>query len=228
MVRDLLRTWGPAILAVILIRTFVFEPYRIPSGSMVPTLLIGDHVLVSKFAYGIWLPFVNTQILDLGFPERGDIVVFRYPRNPRLTYIKRVVAVPGDEIAVRNNRIYLDGELQMVEPVGGYDFVDDACRVTPTEKFHEHMGGNVHSVLTSSVGGKFLANRGAVRVPEGQVFVMGDNRDHSEDSRRWGFVREDEIKGKAHFVWFSWNACEGRPGSIRVDRFFHRLYRSAS
>ncbi len=225
VVRELLRTWGPAVLAVLLIRTFIFEPYRIPSGSMVPTLLIGDHVLVSKFAYGLWVPFTEVELVDLGDPERGDIIVFRYPRNPRLTYIKRVVGIPGDTIRVRNNRVVLNGEEQPTVATGAYDFIDDGCRAIPSQGYRETLSGVGHDILTSTTGGSFLADTREITVPPDSVFVMGDNRDHSEDSRRWNFVRYDQIKGKAHVVWFSWNSCSGSIGSIRGDRWFHPLYR---
>ncbi|MBW1878723.1 MAG: signal peptidase I [Deltaproteobacteria bacterium] len=226
VIRELFRTWGPAILAVILIRTFIFEPYRIPSGSMVPTLLIGDHVLVSKYSYGIWLPFTETELVDLGDPERGDILVFRFPRDPRLTYIKRVVAIRGDKLRVRNNRLYINNEPQPAVPDGTFEFIDDQCRHIPSQAYVETLSGLPHTMLTSGTGtGGRLSDYPEITVPEGKVFVMGDNRDHSEDSRAWGFVREDQIKGKAHFVWFSWDSCTGKFGSIRGSRWFTGLYK---
>lgn len=224
IIRELLRTWGPAVLAVILIRTFIFEPYRIPSGSMVPTLLIGDHVLVSKFAYGIWIPWTRIELLDLGDPQRGDVIVFRYPRNPSLTYIKRVIGIPGDKIRVRDNRVILNGVEQPTTPTGSFAFVDDECRDIPSQEYQEDLSGVKHDILTSTTGGTFLADTREITVPPKNVFVMGDNRDHSEDSRRWGFVRYDQVKGKAYVVWFSWNSCSGGFGSIRGDRWFHSLY----
>ena len=145
---DFVRAWGPALLAVVLIRTFVFEPFRIPSGSMVPTLLIGDHVLVTKFSYGIWLPFVGTELVDLGDPDRGDIIVFKYPRNPSLNYIKRVVAIPGDTIKVVNNKIVLNGDQQPFEFQGDYTFVDDKCTKHITKRWTENLGGLEHTALT--------------------------------------------------------------------------------
>lgn len=221
---DVLRSYGPAILVIILIRTFVFEPYRIPSGSMVPTLLIGDHVLVSKSSYGIWIPWTGIELIDVGDPERGDIIVFRYPRDPSMTYIKRVVAVPGDKIKVRANQIFIDGEAQARDLVGPFEFVDDRCNATPSREFVEHLGSVPHRMLTNTGGGGFLSNASEIEVPPDNVFVMGDNRDHSEDSRRWGFVRFDQIKGKAHLVWFSWDGCSGGFGSVRPGRFFQGLY----
>ena len=223
-IREVVRAWGPAIVAVLVIRTFLFEPFRIPSGSMVPSLLIGDHVLVTKFSYGIYMPFMHKEILDLADPEHGDIIVFRYPRNPKLNYIKRVVALPGDRIRVQNNKIILNGEPQPFTYTDKYQFIDDRCRSRTMRSYTENIGGMEHVALTNTGMGGLLANRSEVTVPAEHVFVMGDNRDNSEDSRQWGFVRYDQIKGKAHFVWLSWNGCNGSVGKIRSERFFHPLY----
>ena len=222
--REVIRAWGPAVVAVIIIRTFLFEPFRIPSGSMVPTLLIGDHVLVTKFSYGIWMPFSGRELVDLGDPDRGDIIVFKYPRNPRLNYIKRVVGIPGDTIRVQNNQIILNGTTQPFEYTSKYDFVDDRCRSRTMRRYDETIGSLKHVALTNSGLGGLLSNKSEVTVPDGHVFVMGDNRDNSEDSRQWGFVRFDQIKGKAHFVWLSWDGCDGSVGKLRGSRFFHDLY----
>lgn len=222
--RDVVRAWGPAILAVILIRTFIFEPFRIPSSSMMPTLLIGDHVLVTRYTYGIWLPFVRKELVDLGDPERGDIIVFRYPRDERVNYIKRVVGVPGDRISVRNNQVVLNGEPQPREYTGQHEWFDDVCRPHAGKHYVEDLAGLKHHKLTGpGFGGKF-SNTGEIVVPDGHVFVMGDNRDNSEDSRSWGFVRYDQIKGKARFVWLSWDRCTSGIGEPRTNRFFHDLY----
>jgi signal peptidase I len=241
---DLLRTWLPAILAVLLIRTYVFEPFRIPSGSMVPTLLIGDHVVVNKASYGLWAPWVvlelpfmenfglvpaRFEIVDWGDPRRGDIIVFRYPKDERLHYIKRVVAVAGDKIRVKDNQIFLNGVAQERVYQDQYSFVDDGCSESVTKHSLENLDGLEHHVLTNLSGlGGGLANYpngrlgDEVTIPEDAVFVMGDNRDNSEDSRKWEFVRFDQIKGKAHFVWFSWDSCAGK---IRGERFFRSLYK---
>lgn len=237
---EVARAWGPAILFVLLLRTFVFEPFRIPSGSMIPTLLIGDFVVVNKSAYGLWFPATVLEVplmdwylwvvpryeaLDFGDPERGDIVVFRYPRDERTTFIKRVVAIPGDTIAVRRNQIILNGTPQPITFQARFDAQapSPSCRVNSLKLYHEDLTGLVHEALMSP-GGGMLSEMDEVTVPPGSVFVMGDNRDNSEDSRAWGFVRYDQIKGKAHFVWWSWNGCEGSTGSIRSDRMFHGLY----
>ncbi len=230
-VLEQVRTWGPALLAVLLIRTFIFEPFRIPSGSMVPTLLIGDHVVVTKFSYGVqlpfkdwWLPFENYELIDLGDPSRGDIIVFRYPRDERINYIKRVVGLPGDKITVRDNQIFLNGVAQAREAVGQYDFIDDGCNRNPTKMYRENLSGLEHAVLTNvNIGGP-LSDRSEFVVPPQSVFVMGDNRDNSEDSRRWGIVRFDQIKGKAHRIWLSLDSCGEGPVSVRTDRFMQSLY----
>jgi signal peptidase I len=233
------RAWAPAILAVVVIRLFLFEPFRIPSGSMVPTLLIGDHVLVTKFSYGLFLPmppceFIKSfpplfcgrkELMHFADPQRGDIIVFRYPRDEKTHYIKRVVGIPGDRIRVAANQIFLNGEPIDRVLQDKYDFVDDQCRSTPQKHYVEKMEGVPHHVLTNVGFGGGLSNMEEKVVPPGSVFMMGDNRDHSEDSRMWNFVRYDQITGKAHFIWLSWDRCGGEYGRIRSDRFFRGLYR---
>ncbi len=234
---EIVRTWGPAILAVIIIRTFIFEPFRIPSGSMVPTLLIGDHVVVTKFSYGIWLrsppniPLLDYpltshafELYDLGNPQRGDIIVFQYPRNPSVNYIKRVVGLPGDKIVIRNNRIILNGVEQSTQRAGDFSFVEENCNLDPKRQYVEDLSGLKHSILTNSGQPGYLADKPEITVPADSVFVMGDNRDNSEDSRKWLWVRYDQIKGKAHRIWLSWDSCSGQWGQIRTDRFMQDLY----
>ena len=218
---ELLRTWGPPIIAVLFIRTFIFEPFRIPSGSMVPTLQIGDFVAVSKFSYGIWLPFVRKEVLDFGDPERGDIIVFRYPGDESQNYIKRVVAIPGDRIEVRNNQILLNGQVQGWRAAeDAYSFVNSRCESIVHRRNTETFGEDEHDILVA-MRPRSLANMPEQTIPPGNVFVMGDNRDNSEDSRAWGFVRFDQIKGKAHIVILSVDTCAMKP---RGSRFFKSLY----
>jgi len=236
-VLEVLRTWGPALLAVLMIRTFIFEPFKIPSGSMAPTLQIGDHVVVNKSSYGLWVPYSfvdvpylesawvlpRVELIDWGDPERGDIIVFRYPRNEAVNYIKRVVAIPGDKIKVKDNQIILNGEPQERTFIDAYEFVDDRCNSMRTKRYVEDLDGLEHEVLTSaSMPGRLANMSKEIVIPEGHVFVMGDNRDNSEDSRAWKFVRYDQIKGKAHFVWFSLASCGGF--KVRTDRVFEGLY----
>ncbi|MCA9567168.1 MAG: signal peptidase I [Myxococcales bacterium] len=236
-----IRSWGPAIFAVLFIRTFVFEPFRIPSGSMVPTLLVGDHVAVTKFSYGIWVPLTlvdipfldmawvvpRYELLKLSDPQRGDIIVFRYPQDESTNYIKRIVGLPGDKLMVRDNQIFVNGVAQPREYTEKYDFVNAACRATKTRRYVEDLGGMKHDILTASGMGGPLADMPEIEIPAERYFVMGDNRDFSEDSRRWRFVRPDQIKGKAHLVWLSWDGCSGGTGGIRMDRFFQNLYAPA-
>ncbi len=242
---EVARAWGPAILVVHCLRTFVFEPFRIPSGSMIPTLRIGDFVVVGKSSYGLWVPATGLEVplmdyyisvvpkfevLDLGDPERGDIIVFRYPRDERVTFINRVVAIPGDTISVKRNQIVLNGQEQPIDFLSRYEAQapSPSCRLSTQKLYKEDLMGLNHEALMSPGIGP-LANMDEVTVPEGAVFVMGDNRDNSEDSRAWGFVRYDQIKGKAYFVWWSWNGCaEGMDSKIRGDRMFMGLYDAPS
>ena len=236
---EVARAWGPAIFAVLLIRTFVFEPFRIPSGSMIPTLLIGDFVVVNKSAYGVWVPSTvlepplidalyvadRYEVVDLGDPKRGDIIVFRYPRDERTTFIKRVVGIPGDRVKVTRNQVKVNDETQEVDYVSKFQTQDapPICRTNTLKLYDESFDGQTHQILMNPGGGQ-LADRPEVTVPDNHVMVMGDNRDNSDDSRSWGFVRFDQIKGKAHFVWMSWDSCAGGMGSLRADRLFHGLY----
>jgi signal peptidase I len=235
---DVLATWGPAILVVMLIRSMIAEPFRIPSGSMVPTLAIGDHILVTKYTYGFRWPLTRIPITEMSVPERGDVVVFIFPGSNEgkiskiidlpvppfntLDYVKRVVGLPGEEIMVKNNVLHIDGVAQartMQDPV---EFVDDRCRKNPTRAFTENLDGLEHTVLNAATYGMRMGDYGPSTVPEGHVFVMGDNRDHSADSRVWGFVPVENIKGKARFVWLSYDKCERTIpvlGEIRGERF---------
>ena len=207
----------PVILAVFFLRSFLFEPFKIPSGSMIPTLLVGDLILVNKFHYGVRLPVINKKITEGNKPERGDVMVFRYPPKPSLDYIKRVVGVPGDEVAYINKRLTINGT--PVATTGVPEFFDeDVMRYFP--QYEEQLGTHKHRLLNddSRRGGiseaevTDFANRGNCRysaegvvckVPDGHFFMMGDNRDNSLDSRYWGFVPEKNIVGRAFFVWMN-------------------------
>lgn len=246
--REVVAAWGPMLLAIVLLRLFVFEPYRIPSGSMVPTLLIGDHVLVTRFSYGLWLPFrsigipfssfglddlgldwENIEVWDGADPERGDIIVFHYPQDPDVTYIKRVVGLPGDSIRVMDNQVILGGEPQIRARVGPFTDVTDTCAPRDTTRWSESIARREgtplrYDTLTVPDRPGFLANHREIVVPPDSVFVMGDNRDFSQDGRAWGFVRFDQIKGKAHGIWISWDGCSGGFGRMRTERMFQSLY----
>lgn len=215
------RSFFPIFLAVLLLRAFLVEPFRIPSGSMMPTLLVGDFILVNKFTYGIRLPVTKTKVLDVNEPERGDVVVFRWPVNPRLDYIKRLVGLPGDKVRYQNKVLYINGEPMKVQPVGQYTPVGSGMRALGSFEGKENLNGVEHSVLINPLSPDFGANctflgYQELEVPEGHYLMVGDNRDDSNDGRCWGFVPEENLVGKAFFVWFSldWE----RPGFIAWDR----------
>ena len=205
----------PVIIAVFFLRSFLFEPFKIPSGSMIPTLLVGDLILVNKYHYGLRLPVLNTRITEGSPPKRGDVMVFRYPPKPSQDYIKRVVGVPGDEVAYLNKRLSINGQPIAVTPVPEF-FDEDTTRYF--KQFEEMLGAKPHRLLNDDDRPAFVAGasdfgfrqncrysvEGVVcKVPEGHYFMMGDNRDNSLDSRYWGFVPEQNIVGKAIFVWMN-------------------------
>jgi len=196
------RSFFPIVLIVLLLRSFLAEPFRIPSGSMMPTLLIGDFILVNKFTYGVRLPVINKKVIDLSEPQRGDIVVFRYPKDPSVDYIKRVVGLPGDKIAYYNKKLYINDVPINQVPLGGYQGIGQGQEMTGAEHRIEDLTGVEHSILirngSPTVEGVFV-------VPAGSYFVMGDNRDNSNDSRYWGVVPEENLVGKAFFIWMSWD-----------------------
>ena len=206
----------PVIIAVFFLRSFLFEPFKIPSGSMIPTLQVGDLILVNKFTYGLRLPVLNVKVTEGNKPQRGDVMVFRYPPKPSMDYIKRVVGVPGDTVAYINKRLSINGQVLETKSVPEYF---DADVMRHFKQFEESMGGNTHRVINyEEVKPGFYPNQpGVVRqdactytvegvtckVPDGHYFMMGDNRDNSLDSRYWGFVPDQNIVGKAFFVWMN-------------------------
>jgi len=207
------RSFFPVILVVLVLRSFLFEPFRIPSGSMMPTLLVGDFILVNKFAYGIRLPVLNRKIIEIGEPQRGDVVVFRYPQDPRVDYIKRVVGVPGDRISYSRNKVlHINDQPATHTAEGIYSGVGSGSGQTGYLQALEKIDGLEHRILMHPLapnlapGCQVLA-RGPITVPEGQYFVMGDNRDNSNDSRCWGLVPEQNLVGKAFAIWMSWDSA---------------------
>ena len=205
----------PVIISVFFLRSFIVEPFKIPSGSMIPTLLVGDLILVNKFHYGLRLPVLNTKITEGDKPQRGDVMVFRYPPKPSLDYIKRVVGVPGDTVAYLNKRLTINGQAVPTESVPEF-FDEDAMRYF--KQYEEKLGSQSHRLLNDEQRPAFVPGADkfpgfencdytiegvTCKVPEGHYFMMGDNRDNSMDSRYWGFVPEKNIVGKAFFVWMN-------------------------
>jgi signal peptidase I len=205
----------PVIIAVFLLRSFLFEPFKIPSGSMIPTLLVGDLILVNKFHYGVRLPVVNIKMTEGNKPQRGDVMVFRYPPKPSLDYIKRVVGLPGDTVAYLNKRLTINGKPVQTATVPEF-FDEDSMRYF--KQYEEALGDKKHRLLNDDDRPAFVpgADNFAGRencsytaegvtctVPQGHYFMMGDNRDNSMDSRYWGFVPDQNIVGRAFFVWMN-------------------------
>ena len=192
----------PVLFVVLVLRSFIVEPFRIPSGSMMPTLLIGDFILVNKFTYGIRLPVLGTKLMAMGEPSRGDIVVFKFPQDPSVDYIKRVIGLPGDRIAYYNKMLYINGKAIPQTRLGEYVGVGQGASMSGAALLNEDLTGVTHDILIREgqpgVQGEF-------RVPDGQYFVMGDNRDNSNDSRYWGTVPEANLVGKAFLIWMSWD-----------------------
>jgi signal peptidase I len=186
-----------ALILALIIRAYVVQAFKIPSGSMLPTLLIGDHILVNKFIYGTRLPFSENRVLVLRKPERGDLIVFRYPEDPQRDFIKRVIAVEGDIIEARNKKIFINGKL-LNEPY--IQHTDDL-------------------ILPEEIGPR--DNFGPYYVPENRLFVMGDNRDQSHDSRYWGYVDIEDVKGEAFIIYWSWDSIEKFPRFGRIGNLIH-------
>jgi signal peptidase I len=194
------------VAAVLIIRMFMVAPFKTPSESMLPTLEKGDFILVNRFAYGLRLPVLNYKILENDSPKRGDVIVFRYPEDPSIDYIKRVVGLPGDRIRHVDKQLYINGKPMEYVPLGKYIKQPDKLQLV------EKLGNIDHSILLQPYyAGQFpfLPESREVTVPEHMYFAMGDNRDNSKDSRVWGFVPDANLKGRAFYIWFSWDEGVG-------------------
>jgi signal peptidase I len=196
------RSFFPIFLVVLLLRSFLVEPFRIPSGSMMPTLVVGDFILVNKFNYGLRLPVMNKTFVELGSPKRGDIVVFRYPGDQFTPYIKRVVGLPGDHVAYRDRMIYINGEAVAQQPDGTYVGEGAGADQNGDPLATERLGDVEHRIMFRP---QMPSMDVESVVPAGSYFVMGDNRDNSKDSRYWGFVPDENLIGRAFFIWMNFD-----------------------
>ena len=221
VVVDYARAFFPILAVVLVLRSFVAEPFRIPSSSMMPTLLIGDFILVNKFPYGLRLPITNKKVVSIGEPQRGDVVVFRPPQYPDQDWIKRVIGVPGDTVRYEDNTVYVNGEPFQYVPAGRYEGRGRGQEMSGALLFDELIPGRerAHQVLETQLPIRDPAE-GEWTVPEGHYFVMGDNRDRSDDSRFWGTLPESQLRGKAFLVWMNW---DGSAGGVGFDRIGKRI-----
>lgn len=214
------RSLFPVLLIVLVFRSFLFEPFKIPSGSMIPTLLVGDFILVNKYAYGVKLPVLNTKVLSVGEPNRGDVVVFRYPVDPSVNFIKRLVGLPGDTITYRNKQLFINGDAIESVDQGVFTSSEVKCSTPSSDakRFQEELGSVEHDILLhlGSPG-----RDGQWVVPEGHYFMMGDNRDRSNDSREWGFVPEANLMGRAVGIWMNFDLNKGCGDLSRIGDGIH-------
>jgi signal peptidase I len=200
------RSFFPVFLIVLLLRSFLVEPFRIPSGSMMPTLEIGDFILVNKFTYGIRLPVTDRKIFELGRPERGDVVVFRYPRDPSTPFIKRVVGLPGDRVDYVDKTFFVNGTPVKQVRRGIYTGTGSGRSMTGAAVFEEQLEKRHHDILIQT---NYPTVESHLVVPEGHYFVLGDNRDNSRDSRYWGTVPDQNLIGRAFTIWMNWDWGHG-------------------
>lgn len=208
-----LSSFFPILIVVFVLRSFVIEPFRIPSSSLEPTLRIGDFVAVNKFIYGIRLPIIEKKIINIKQPKRGDIVVFRWPPNPKFDFIKRVIGLPGDEIRYENKQFYINGKKVELSPT------DMSFEKEPTFKeFIEYLPGQTHHIFQRSDIAPFDF---MITVPKDHYLVIGDNRDDSADSRFWGFVPDSYLRGQAFGIWMSWDQQHWRIRFNRIGKAIH-------
>ena len=195
IIREYVQTFGIALLLALFIRSFFVQAFKIPSGSMIPTLLVGDHILVNRFVYGFRIPFTRIKFLEFQEPERGDVIVFKYPEDPKKDFIKRVIAVEGETVEIRDKKIYINNQLM-----------------------EDHYGVHRDSYTIPKGLNNPRDNYGPIQIPADSFFVMGDNRDSSHDSRYWGFVGQKAVEGKALIIYWSWNREEHWPRFKRIGK----------
>jgi len=210
---DYARSFFPVFFIVLVLRSFIVEPFRIPSASMMPTLMIGDFILVNKYAYGIRLPVLNRKVIGVGDPQRGDVMVFRFPKDPAVDYIKRVVGLPGDHVVYRNKTLYINGQKIPQIPEGSYIGVGSGLSMSGADIRREALGEVKHDIL---VVPRVHGIEADTVVPKGHYFVMGDNRDNSNDSRYWGFVPDENLVGRAFMIWMNWDSAAAGVGWDRI------------
>ncbi len=205
------KSFFPVILLVFTLRSFLVEPFKIPSASMMPTLIAGDYILVNKFNYGLRVPILNNTFFETGHPKRGDVFVFHYPPEPTIDYIKRVVGLPGDKIQYQDKHLIINGKILDVKFEDNYEYEMQGANIISARRSKEQLGEVQHDILIHDIpnqynddapGAKLQAGE-TITVPEGNYFAMGDNRDNSADSRVWGFVPEKNLVGKAFFIWMN-------------------------
>ena len=206
LVVDYAKSFFPIFLFVLILRSFIAEPFRIPSASMMPTLLIGDFILVNKYDYGIRLPVINTKIIENKTPHRGDIIVFRYPEDPSIPFIKRVIGLPGDHISYYDKTLFINGKPMKQEILGTYHAVGSGKMMDGVSLRKEDLETVQHKILVDM---ERYSREFEGTVPEGQYFVLGDNRDNSKDSRYWGFVPDKNLIGRAFMIWMNWDLKNG-------------------
>lgn len=200
------KSFFPVLAIVLILRSFLIEPFQIPSGSMLPTLEVGDFILVNKFSYGLRLPVAGTKVVSIDDPERGDIMVFKFPEDGKTNYIKRVIGVPGDVIRYRDKQLFINNEKIPEKHI---------ATLPPLKLFEEQIGGIKHRLYEDQRRPN-VESEGEWRVPENSYFMMGDNRDNSNDSRFWGFVPDELVVGKAFAIWMQWKSLGSLPSFSRV------------
>ncbi len=207
------KSFFPVILLVFVLRSFLVEPFKIPSGSMMPTLLAGDYILVNKYTYGLRVPILNNTFFEMNHPKRGDVFVFHYPPEPTVDYIKRVVGLPGDNIQYQDKHLIINGKKLDVKFEDNYEYEMQGANIISAHRSKEQLGDVQHDILIHDIPNQYnpdapgakLLDGETITVPEGNYFAMGDNRDNSADSRVWGFVPEKNLVGKAFFIWFNFD-----------------------